>query len=63
MEEIQTIVELFVNNGLGVLCVVYMIYFQNTTMKEMSGLLMNISINIEKINERLSNLEEEVKWF
>lgn len=58
MEDLQALVELFVNNGLGVLCVVYMIYFQNTTMKEMSSLLMNISINIEKINERLSNLEE-----
>lgn len=57
MEEMQAIVELFVNNGLGVLCVVYMIYFQNTTMKEMSSLLMSISINIEKINERLTNLE------
>lgn len=58
MEDLQALVELFVNNGLGVLCVAYMIYFQNTTMKEMSSLLMNISINIEKINERLSNLEE-----
>lgn len=58
MEDLQSLVEIFVNNGLGVLCVVYMIYFQNTTMKEMSSLLMNISINIEKINERLSNLEE-----
>ena len=58
MEDLQSLVELFVNNGLGVLCVAYMIYFQNTTMKEMSSLLMNISINIEKINERLSNLEE-----
>ena len=58
MEDLQAIVELFVNNGLGVLCVAYMVYFQNTTMKEMSSLLMNISINIEKINERLSNLEE-----
>ena len=58
MEDLQALIEIFVNNGLGVLCVVYMIYFQNTTMKEMSSLLMNISINIEKINERLSNLEE-----
>lgn len=58
MEDLQALVEIFVNNGLGVLCVAYMIYFQNTTMKEMSSLLMNISINIEKINERLSNLEE-----
>jgi formate/nitrite transporter FocA (FNT family) len=58
LEDLQALVEIFVNNGLGVLCVAYMIYFQNTTMKEMSSLLMNISINIEKINERLSNLEE-----
>ena len=61
MEDLQALIEIFVNNGLGVLCVVYMIYFQNTTMKEMSSLLMNISINIEKINERLSNLEEGKK--
>ena len=30
------LIQLIVNNGIGVVCVAYMIYFQLTTMKEMN---------------------------
>lgn len=51
---IEDIVNLFVNQGLGVACVIYLIYFQNTTMKEMLSTLTTIS-------ERLAIIEERVK--
>lgn len=51
---IEEIVNLFVNQGLGVACVIYLIYFQNTTMKEMLSTLTTIS-------ERLAIIEERVK--
>ena len=52
------LIQLIVDNGIGVICVAYMIYFQNTTMKEMNQTLSTMSTNISLMNERLKNLEE-----
>ena len=48
------IVDLIVNNGIGVVCVAYLIYFQSTTMKEMVNTL-------NAINERLSVIEGKIE--
>lgn len=48
------LINLIVNNGIGVVCVAYLIYFQSTTMKEMIGTL-------KTIDERLIKIEEELK--
>lgn len=50
----QDIINLIVNNGLGVFCVAYLVYFQNTTMKE-------ISKNMEENNKVLQSLTEDIK--
>ena len=53
------LITLIVNNGIGVVCVAYMIYFQSTSMKEMLKTLGSI-------NERLILIEEKLglgKWF
>lgn len=47
------IVDLVVNNGIGIACVVYLIHFQSTTMKEMLKTL-------EGINTRLSIIEDHI---
>lgn len=48
------IVEIIQNFGISIACVAYMIYFQNTTMKEMLRTL-------ESINSRLSIIEEKIE--
>lgn len=48
------IIEAIFNYGIGVVCVAYMIYFQNTTMKEMLHTLGTI-------NERLTIIEEKLE--
>lgn len=50
----EDVIQLLSNYGLGVVCVGYMIYFQNTTMKEMLHTLGTI-------NERLSIIEEKLE--
>ena len=50
----EEVIQLISNYGLGVVCVGYMIYFQNTTMKEMLRTLGTI-------NERLSIIEEKLE--
>lgn len=47
------IVNLITNNGIGVICVAYLIYFQNTTMKEMVS-------SLKLINERLAIIEDKI---
>ena len=47
------IVDLIVNNGIGIACVAYLIHFQSTTMKEMLNTL-------NTINTRLSIIEDNM---
>ena len=60
MEEIKTIVDIIVNNGIGVACVVYMIYFQATTMKEMNSTLNKMNNSLELVTDRLENIESKI---
>lgn len=60
MENLQSIVDLVMNNGLGVICVIYMIYFQMTTMKEMSQTISKMNTSLELITDRLENIENNI---
>jgi hypothetical protein len=44
------IITLITNNGIGIVCVAYLIYFQSTTMK-------SILATLESIDNRLLRLE------
>ena len=57
----EDIINLMMNHGLGIVCVAYLIWFQSTTMKEMSITLNNINTNLTAMNERINNLEEHFK--
>jgi hypothetical protein len=61
MDSVQNIVDLVINNGLGVVCVIYMIYFQMTTMKEMSQTISKMNTSLELITTRLENIEDNLK--
>lgn len=61
MDTVQSIVDLVINNGLGVVCVIYMIYFQMTTMKEMSATISKMNTSLELITDRLENIEDNMK--
>lgn len=49
----DTIVNLIVNNGIGVVCVGYLIYFQSTCMKEMLNTLSSIDKRLILIEEKI----------
>lgn len=55
MNTIEDIVNLVTNNGVGIACVIYMIYFQNTTMKE-------ILSTLTAMTERLTAIEIKLDW-
>lgn len=52
-ELMEELIKLMVDNGLSVVCVAYLIYFQLTTMKEMLKTLGSI-------NERLTIIESHI---
>lgn len=56
----EALINLIVNNGIGIVCVAYLIYFQSTTMKEMNTTLDNMNTNLTTMNERLSSIENRV---
>jgi len=51
---VEELIKLIVDNGMSVVCVAYLIYFQSTTMKEMLNTL-------NSINERLTIIETSIK--
>lgn len=46
--------------GVGTVCVVYMIYFQNTTMKEMLKTLGGIDKRLSIIEDKMENNSKKV---
>lgn len=57
--DVKTIIDYIVQNGLGVVCVVYMIYFQNTTMKEMLNTLTSINTRLSIIEDKMERKEKK----
>lgn len=45
--------------GIGTVCVIYMIYFQNTTMKEMLNTLNGINTRLSIIEDKLEREKKE----
>ena len=54
------IITLIVNNGLGVVCVAYLLYFQNTTMRKLTGNQDKTNLLLESMTNRLEQLEEKI---
>ena len=55
----EDLVKLMVDNGISVICVAYLIYFQSTTMKSMLNSLNLIYQRLARIENKLDIEEEE----
>jgi formate/nitrite transporter FocA (FNT family) len=55
------LINVLTQNGIGVVCVAYLIYFQSTTMKNMNDILSKMQMALESISDRLENLESKLK--
>ena len=51
--DIKEILDYVFQYGVGTVCVIYMIYFQNTTMKEMLNTLSGINTRLSVIEDKL----------
>lgn len=57
----EEIINLLFNYGVGIACIGYFIYFNNTTLKELTNTLQNVNIQLERMNERISDIESNLK--
>lgn len=55
------IIQLIVNNGIGVVCVAYMIYFQLTTMKDMNKTLNEMTTTLKIMNQDIEDIKGKIK--
>lgn len=53
MELFEEIIKLIVDNGIGVACVIYIMYFNSTTMKEITNTLLEMQKQLVAINTKL----------
>lgn len=54
------IITLIVNNGLGVVCVAYLLYFQSTTMRKLTENQDKTNLLLESMTNRLEQLEGKI---
>ena len=57
----EEIIQAITNYGVGIFCVAYIIYMQNTTMKDMNVVLNRMTETLNGINTRLSIIEDKLE--
>lgn len=60
MRDMGDLIQLIVNNGIGVVCVGYMIYFQLTTMKEMNKTMQDVSTSLKLMNQDIEEIKQNL---
>lgn len=55
------IITLITNNGIGIVCVAYLIYFQSTTMKSILATLESIDNRLLRLEVQKGGEKDEVK--
>lgn len=56
----EELINMITNNGIGVICVAFMIYFINTTMKDNNKILDDMQKTLVAINVNLTTLSTRV---
>ena len=54
------LIQLIINNGIGVVCVAYLIYFQSTTMKEMNKNMTEVSTSLRLMNQDIEEIKNKL---
>lgn len=55
------LITLITNNGIGIVCVAYLIYFQSTTMKSILATLESIDNRLLRLEVKGEKKEDEIK--
>ena len=55
---LEDIVNIIANYGIGVVCILYFMYFNNTTMKQLIETVNKVNESLVLFNERLEQVED-----
>lgn len=58
--ESQTILDIIFNYGVGIACLIYLMYFQSTTMKDLIKTQQGVIKTLEEMNHRLDLIENKI---
>lgn len=56
----EQLVDIIVNNGIGVACILYFMYFNSTSLKAMTETMNEVKQSLILFNERLENIEQKL---
>lgn len=57
----EEIINIIANYGIGVACILYFMYFNNTTMKQLIDTVNKVNQSLISFNERLEQVEDRTK--
>ena len=55
---LEDIINIIANYGIGVVCILYFMYFNNTTMKQLLETVNKVNESLILFNERLEQVED-----
>lgn len=57
----EEVINIIANYGIGVACILYFMYFNNTTMKQLIETVNKVNESLVLFNERLEQVEDRTK--
>lgn len=54
----EEVINIIANYGIGVACILYFMYFNNTTMKQLLEMINKVNESLILFNERLEQVED-----
>lgn len=57
----EDVINVIANYGIGVVCILYFMYFNNTTMKQLLETVNKVNESLILFNERLEQVEDRTK--
>lgn len=57
----EDLINAIYNYGIGIICIAYFMYFNNTTLKTMTETMNEVKQSLILLNEKIENLEQVVQ--
>lgn len=56
----KEILDVALNYGIGVVCIIYFMYFNNTTLKKLTETITKVNESLVLMNERIEKIEDKL---
>lgn len=56
----KEILDIIMNYGIGVVCIIYFMYFNNTTLKKLTDTMVKVNESLILMNERIEKIEDKL---